>query len=187
MNFSFFICDKLISFFSLISLFIREIGENIFDTQICFSSLISELNSIIYIELEDFNIFSIDGLLKSFISIGFLQLTFNYSVRYILIKVFVILSPFAIFSLIDSKTSCFFKSWLKVFLSFLFLQIFISIILLLSFSINSFENDNFNKILLIGCIYSLMHANNIVKDFIGGISTNVSSGINNITNRIFKN
>ena len=93
MNFSFFICDELIYFISLISSSIRYIGENLFNTQICFSNLISRLNNVIS-SSDNLNIFSIDGIIKSLISLGLLNLVITYSIRYVLIKVFVLISPF---------------------------------------------------------------------------------------------
>ena len=63
MNFSFFICDELIYFISLISSSIRYIGENLFNTQICFSNLISRLNNVIS-SSDNLNIFSIDVIIK---------------------------------------------------------------------------------------------------------------------------
>jgi len=94
-----------------------------------------------------------------------------------MIKVFCLISPFAFMSLILPSSSWFFKSWLKAFLSLLFLQIFISIILLVIFSINFDFSNIFYQLLYIGSIYSLMRANTYIKEIMGGISTEVQSGI----------
>lgn len=176
-NFSFFICEKLIWLFQTFSLAIREIGENIFKTDICLSTFIEKLNKYINIQSGNFNIFSIDGLIKSFASISFLNLALSYAVRYIMLKVFLLITPFAILSLSLKSSSWFFKAWIKIIFSLLFLQILVSIILLISFSINS---DNlFSKLLYIGSLYALIRANSFIKDFMGGLSTDVSVGINN--------
>ena len=66
-NYSYFICKNLIEINSLLSTSIRAIGENIFGQPISFSSFIQNLNSIIFVYENSFNIFSFDGLLKSFI------------------------------------------------------------------------------------------------------------------------
>lgn len=178
MNFSFNICSVLIYFNSTITLSIQEIGENLFGNQICFSNLIQKLNSTIYIENSNFNIFSTDGIIRSFISMGLFNLVFTYSLRYIIIKLFILISPFAIITLIDAKFSWIFKAWAKCFFSLLISQVFISIILLITFSIDFTSTDLFSKILLVGCIFALIKINSIVKEFIGGISTNVSANIN---------
>ena len=178
-NFSYFIMEYFIYINSLISLSIREIGENIFGCNICFSELILKLNNIVSTE-ETINVFSLDGFLKGFISINFINLLFTYSLRYIILKVFILITPFAIISLINNSTSWFFKSWFKCVLSLLLLQSFISLVLLVVFSID-FSSDNLiAKILCVGSIYSLTKANSYIKDLIGGISTDISTNFNSL-------
>ena len=178
-NYSYFICEKLLYINNLISSSICEIGKNIFGNDISFSNLLLNINTIINIEKNTFNIFSIDGLLKSFISIGLFNLIFSYSLRYILIKVFVLITPFSILTLINKSTSWFFKTWFRSLISLLLLQSFVSIILLIIFSINFNNKDIFSKFLYLGGIYTLSKSNNYIRELIGGISTNISSNINN--------
>ena len=87
-NSSYFICEQFININSLISLSIREIGEHIFGCNISFSQLILRLDNIVTIDTSGLNIFSLDGILKSFISINLLNLLFTYSLRYVILKVF---------------------------------------------------------------------------------------------------
>lgn len=176
MNSSYFICEQFINLISNISLAIRQVGENILGKDICFNSLISELNKIISIEGNNFNLFSLDGLIKSFISISLFNLAFNYSLRYIMLKVFILICPFAILSLINKNTLWIFKSWIRITLSLLIFQIFISLILLIIFSIE-YSNNLFSKLLYIGGIYALIKANQFLREFMGGISTDVNNSI----------
>lgn len=185
MNFSFFICDELIYFISLISSSIRYIGENLFNTQICFSNLISRLNHVIS-SSDNLNIFSIDGIIKSLISLGLLNLVITYSIRYVLIKVFVLISPFCFLSLCNKNTSILFKAWIKSFLSLLIVQIFVSIILLLIFSLNLTSNNISSKLILFAAISILIKANGYVKEMLGGISTEASININNLKSTLIK-
>ena len=185
MNFSFFICDELIYFISLISSSIRYIGENLFNTQICFSNLISRLNNVIS-SSDNLNIFSIDGIIKSLISLGLLNLVITYSIRYVLIKVFVLISPFCFLSLCYKNTSILFKAWIKSFLSLLIVQIFVSIILLLIFSLNLTSNNISSKLILFAAISILIKANGYVKEMLGGISTEASININNLKSTLIK-
>ena len=178
-NSSFFICNQLIYINSLISSSICEIGKNTLNCDISFSNLILNLNSVISIEETSFNIFSVDGLIKSFISFGLFNLIFSYSLRYILVKVFILISPFAFLTLITKSTSWFFKIWLRSFFSFLLLQNFVSFILLIIFSINYSNTDLFSKFMYIGGIYSLSKDNSYMRELIGGISTDISSNLNN--------
>ena len=182
-NFSYFICEKILSINYLISSSICEVGKNIFNMNISFSNLLLELNSIISIEQSSFNIFSVDGLIKSFISLGLFNLVFSYSLRYILLKVFILITPFSILTLINRSTSWFFKTWLRSFLSLLLLQSFVSIILILIFSLNFNSQDLFSKFLYIGGIYALSKSNSYMRDLIGGISTDISTNFNGISSK----
>ncbi len=174
MNSSYFICEQIISINSLISSSIQAIGKELFGHTSNFQSLILELNTIISIESTSFNIFSLEGMIKGFISVGLLQLIFSYALRYIMIKVFIVIAPFAILSLIHSSTTWFFKNWLKAFLGLLFLQSFIAIILLIIFSIQFDTANLFSQILYLGGIYALTKANSYIQYLIGGISTEIS-------------
>lgn len=178
-NSSYFICEQIININSLISLAIREVGENIFNCNISFSELILKFNNIIS-NNSTLNIFSLDGLLKSFISINLLNLIFTYSLRYVILKVFILITPFAILTLINSTTSNFFKAWLKSVLSLLLLQSFVSLILLIIFATDFSASDIFTKVICVGSIYALTKANSFIRDLIGGISTDISSSINSL-------
>ena len=180
LNFSPFICEILIEFISNISLAIRGIGETLFNKEMCFSSLIQELNNIISINSTDFNLFSLNGLLKGFISISLLNLIFTYSLRYIMIKIFTLLAPFAFLTLLIHNTKWFFYTWLKAYLSLLFMQILISLILVITFSFNFSTNDLLSKLLILGSIYAIIKANTFIKELMGGISTEVSLNINKL-------
>lgn len=170
MNSSFFLCEQMVNLNSLLSTAIRDVGHNFLHADICFSKLIDVSNSIILVEENTSNVFSIDGIIKTIVSIGFLNLTFIYSIRYILLKVFILISPFAILCLSLRSTSMLFKSWLKCFFSLLFIELFADFILIVMFSIEYSASNLVSKLLFIGAIFALMKANNYVKELIGGIS-----------------
>lgn len=179
-NSSVFIIELFISIFSNTSLAIREVGEILFDESICLSTFIKKFNSSVYEELSDLNIFSLDGLMKSFVSVGLLNLAISYSIRYILIEVFIVFAPFAFISLVTPNTSWIFKSWIKLFISLLSLQILVSLILLISFSLEFDNTNTFSKFVYMGSIYALIKANSFIRDFMGGLSTDASLGFQNI-------
>lgn len=185
MNFSLFICDEFIYLISIISSGIRQVGEDLFNTYICFSSLIQKLNSVISIN-ENLDIFSLDGILKTLISVGLLSLVITYAVRFVLIKIFVLISPFAILSLCNKNTSILFTSWMKSFLSLMLVQVFVAIILLLIFSLNATSNHIFSKFILIAAIFILIKANQYIKEMLGGIGSDVNIGINNLKSIMMK-
>lgn len=182
MNGSFFIIEFVINLNSNISLAIRNLGESLFHKNVCFSELITIINANMSIDTNSLNIFSLDGLIKGTLSISLLNLIFSYSLRYILIKVFVLLSPFAILTLTLNKTNWFFNTWFRNLFSLLFIQIIISIILLILFSMDYSATNLFSKFIYIGGIYALIKTNSIVRDFIGGISTEISQSVKNFTN-----
>ena len=180
MNYSYFILEQILNISSNITLSIRNLGENIFNTEICFSSLINEINSTIGIDSTTINIFSVNGLIKSTLSVSLFSLVFSYSLRYIMIKIFALLTPFAILSLSVNSTSWFFKSWFRNLFSLLFIQIIVSLVLLILFSLDFSSNDLFIKFIYVGGIYALIRVNSFVREFIGGVSTHVSQPVNNL-------
>jgi hypothetical protein len=181
MNCSFFVIQFIIELNSNVSLAIRNLGENLFQKNICFSELITTINTNIAIETNSLNIFSLDGLIKGTLSISLLNLVFSYSLRYILIKVFVLLSPFAFLSLTLNKTSWFFSTWFRNLFSLLFIQIIVSIVLLILFSMDFSSTNLFSKFIYVGGIYTLIKTNSLVREFIGGVSTEVSQSVKNFS------
>lgn len=177
MNSSFFLCEQLININSILSSTIRSIGSQFLGIDICFSKLIEILNSIVSLEEETQSVFSIDGIIKTIVSVGFLNLIFIFSVRYILIKVFVLLSPFAILCTSLDSTINFFKSWIKSFISLLLIELFSSLILIIMFSIEYSPSDIVSKLLFIGSIFALMKVNSYVRDIVGGISLDIQNSM----------
>lgn len=159
-------------------------GGKFLHTDICFSRLVNISDSIIKIEGNTANVFSIDGIIKTIVSIGFLNLVFVYAIRYILLKVFILISPFAILTLSMRSTSVFFKSWLKCFISLLFIELFASFILIVIFSIEYSATNLVSKLLFIGSIFALMKVNNYVRDLIGGIGIDTYNSMYGIRNMI---
>lgn len=178
MNCSFIMCKQFLELNSFISEAIRSLGSNLFGHEISFSELIKQLNSIISTGETGFTIFSLDGLIKSFFSIGLFNLVFSYSLRYIMIKVFILLTPFCILSLTNQSTSWIFKTWCRTISSLLLQQSLVALILLLIFSVNLSSTNIFSKLLCIGGMYALIRANSYMQTLIGGISTDVSNNLN---------
>ena len=183
MNFSFFIVQFILDLNSNVSLSIRNLGENIFQKNICFSELINTINTQISVNTNSLNIFSLDGILKGTLSLSLLNLVFSYSLRYVFIKVFILLTPFAFLSLTLQKTSWFFKAWFRNLFSLLFIQIIVSIVLLILCSMDYSSSNLFTKFVYVGGIYALIKTNTLVRDFIGGVSTEISQSVKNLIGR----
>lgn len=179
-NFSYFFIEQFLNLVSNITLAIRGIGENLFHKNICFAELILEINNTISVGTSSIDVFSLDGLIKSSITMSLLNLVFTYSFRYVMIKIFILLSPFAILSLILDSTSWFFKSWAKNLFSLLFIQIIVAIVLLILFSMDYSSNNLMTKFIYIGAIYALIKSNSFVRDFVGGVSTTFTQNVENL-------
>jgi hypothetical protein len=184
MNCSLFICGQLINLSNYISSFICDLGELIFNRPLSFVNIINILNSSLS---DDFNMFTLDGLISGMISFSSFALLITFALRYIMVKVLVLISPFAFLCLINKSTENFFKSWYKSFLSLLFLQILVALILLLPYAIIKEGADSlFNKLLLMGAIYALLKSNQFIKEFMGGIgiSSNFQAGLAGLSSLI---
>lgn len=177
MNFSFFLVKIILDFNSNISLSIRNLGEYLFNKNICFSELITSINTSISINTSSLDIFSIDGLIKTTLTISLLNLVFSYSFRYIMIKILVLMSPFSFLSLTLDSTKIFFKIWIKNLFSLLFIQIIVSLVLVLLFSMDFSSSNLFSKFLYVGGIFALIKSNLLVREFIGGISTDITQSV----------
>lgn len=178
-NFSYFLIGEILDLASNITLAIRGIGEDLFHKNICFAELILEINNAVSVNASSLDIFSLDGLIKASLTTSLLNLVFTYSFRYIMIKIFILLTPFAILSLILDSTSWFFKSWLRNLFSLLFIQIIVAIVLLILFSMDYSSNNLMSKFIYIGAFYALIKANSFVRDFLGGVSTTFTQNVGN--------
>lgn len=183
MNSSYFLIDQIITIMSSISQAIRGLGEDLFGKSICFQELITTINNTATINTSTINVFSMEGLIKGTLTVSLLGLVISYALRFIMVKVFILLGPFAFLSLAQNSTVWFFKSWIKNLFSLLFIQIIVAIILVLLFSMDFSKNSLLNKSLYVGGIYALIRVNSFIKEFIGGISTNVQTNVGNL----FKN
>lgn len=174
MNSSYFILQQMLSINSNICNAIKSIGEDLFKTQISFSNLIVLINNNLGMT-DKINVFSIEGIIKGTTIISLINLVTAYGLRYVMVKIFVLLAPFAILSLSLENTSWFFKLWARNLFSLLLIQIVVSLVLLILFSLDYNSTDLITKFIYVGGIYALIKANTFVREFMmgTGISTNV--------------
>ncbi len=174
------ICSGILETTSEITMFICSLGKTIFKQDISFSNLINKLTIN---QDNNFNIFSFNGIISSMLSISSFSLIISFSIRYIISKVLVLLSPFSFLCLMNKSTVGIFKCWIKSFFSLLLIQIIMALILLLAFAIMKENSSNvFNQLLLIGSTFALTKTSQFIKEFLNntGISTDFSSGINGL-------
>ena len=179
MNGSYFVIGQILDINFSVSSAIKSLGEDLFNQSISFSKLIESINTNLQITEESLNVFSVEGIIKGTTTISLVNLITVYAVRYVTIKILILISPFAVLSMCLENTSVFFKLWFRNLLSMLFIQIIVSIILLILFSVDYNSNDLMTKFMYIGGIYCLLKANSFVREFMmgAGISTNVQNSI----------
>ena len=131
-------------------------------------------------DTNQINVFSLDGIIKGTLTVSLLNLVFSYSLRYVMIKILILLSPFAFLSLSMENTAHFFKSWYRNIFSLLFVQIIVAIVLLLLFSMDYSKANLLNKFIYLGGIYTLIRSNSIVRELFGGMSTTVQAGVSRL-------
>ena len=186
MNCSFALCQYMLNMVFDISSFFLELGEDLFKEKISFITFTNEMKNF---SNNEFDVFSIDGILSSTLYLSSFSLVLNFALRYVLIKVLTILSPFFFLCLINQNTEHFFKNYLRCLFSLLILQVFVSVILVLPFIlIKETSNTMFNKILLIGTISALLKSNQTIREIIGGldITANIQSGISGLKSMFAK-
>ena len=159
MNGSLWICEGIISLFSLISDSICELGNSITGCEINFTNLMNHINSALYPTLETFDIFSFEGILKLGCSLSIVYILFVFSVRYILCKILLLLSPFACMSLISNQFDGFFKGWLKQFFILLFVQIWVSLLLILGFTLDFWAGNTLSELIYFSILLIIAKSN----------------------------
>ena len=180
-HFSPSICKYILDFFGLSTEILRSIGNSLFSVQISFSLFYEKISSLL---LNGKTIFwSLDGVIRSFMSVGFISLLLTYSVRYVFVKILILMAPFAFLSFSLEHSTWIFKIWLKNFIGQLFVQLFICIILILLFSFQKGE-PTMTKLLYMAILTCLIKANSFVKDFTSGFTSDITSSINQFKNSI---
>jgi hypothetical protein len=176
-NGCYLIIEQIININYFISSSIQELGKSSTGLNISFSQLLINTNKFIGDDFSSVNFLSFDGILKSFISVGLIGLALNYSLRYILLQVLILFTPFSILSLMTYSTSWIFQAWSKAFLSLLIVQIFIPLVIVVIFNI-----DPSNKILFVGGIYVISKINSYVREIFGGITSEISGNLPMVAN-----
>lgn len=177
MNNSLWICKEIISIIDFCSSFIIYSTETLSNRTISFSEFLTVLNSSIFWSNDANDLFSFSGIVKSFSSIGLINLVFSFALRYIITLLLILLSPFAFLCLISNSTSWIFKSWLKSFISILLYQLIISLLLSLSFSFASLSTTLLASIFYVGIIQAFQRSSYFIKELLGGFNFSMTNNI----------
>ena len=165
---------------NMISKEILNLTKTFFNEKVTFENILIKINEALYTQGQEFNVMSFDGIIKIYLIFGIINLIFEYSLRYVMIKIMFILSPVFIAFKANRKTKYLYNNWNKGIFSLLFMQNIIAIILVLSTRFMVSSIIPINKIIYIGMIYALIKVNVFVKEMFGGVSIEVQTPIKNI-------
>lgn len=175
MNNSLWICEQIIFIIDFCTSFLISTAENLFQRTITFSEFLNVLNTTLFWVPAATDLFSFAGIVKSFSSIGLINLVFTFSLRYIMILVFILISPFAFLSLITNSSSWIFKTWIKSFISLLLYQLIIGLLLIISFTFTNIANSLLVSIFYVGIIQAFQKSGYFIREIFGGISLSSTS------------
>ena len=175
MNNSLWICEQIIFIIDFCTSFLISTAENLFQRTITFSEFLNVLNTTLFWVPAATDLFSFAGIVKSFSSIGLINLVFTFSLRYIMILVFILISPFAFLSLITNSSSWIFKTWIKSFISLLHYQLIIGLLLIISLTFTNIANSLLVSIFYVGIIQAFQKSGYFIREIFGGISLSSTS------------
>ena len=181
MNNSLWICEQIIFIIDLCTTFFISTAEELFQKTITFSEFLNILNTTLFWVPAATDLFSFSGIVKSFSSIGLINLVFTFSLRYIMILIFILISPFAFLSLLTNSSSWIFKTWIKSFVSLLLYQLIIGLLLIISFTFTNIANSLLVSIFYVGIIQAFQRTSFFIKELLGGINISVSNSNNNFS------
>jgi len=167
MNAAYFITYQLIDIVGQVTEYLSlAIGDKV--NNISFEGFAEIINDTIDIEDEDsFNVFSIEGLINTFVYLGIFYLGITYAVRYVMLRLMVLISPIACMTLVSKSTSIIFKNWFTIFMGYLISQVFIVLVLAIPHLLDLGDGLE-GKLLLCGILFTLYKVNDITHSLISG-------------------
>lgn len=162
MNWNSYITEEILNF--------QNNGLFFHNKRITFKKFLVNINSQLKGNGNKFDLFTFDGVIKVYVSMTMLNLIFEYAIRYIMVKLFIVLAPLAMVTKISKKTEYIFTNWAKSFFVLLFMQNITAIILLIANNINLTGKDAVIKLINVGMIYVLVKVSFFMKELIGGIA-----------------
>ncbi len=158
---SFYICKEIVNFNYMISVYTEEFLEEISSEKIDYSFLEDNIST-----LDDFfkslDKVGINGFKDLIICSYIIYSIIFLSIRYVVVILCIIFSPFTIISLISYKTKFIFEYWIKLFAISLGIQIINKIIIFIP--IVSKDEKDFYIATLLGSIFVLYKINKSIGD-----------------------
>lgn len=173
-NCSYYICEEILNLFNILTDSVDMFCKEISGKEATFENLKEAI-----LNIEDFldnDLLSLNGLIKGVISFGSVSILINFAIRYVTIVFAILISPFAFISLSSNITTGIFKSWGKILIVNLLVQIIIKFIILIPIMYKDIDSIMY-KIILVGTIYLIYRINNFTNEIFSKISSD-----SNITN-----
>ena len=160
MNAAYFITYQLIYIVEQVTEFLSvAIGDKV--NSISFEEFSEIINDTIDIEDEDsFNIFSVEGLINTFVYLGIFYLGITYAVRYVMLRLMALISPIVSMTLVSKSSSSIFKNWFTMFMGYLSSQVIIVLVLAIPYLLDLGSGLE-AKLLLCGILFTLYKVNDI--------------------------
>lgn len=167
MNAAYFVTYQVVDIIGQVTEYLSvSIGDKV--NTISFKEFAEIINDTIDIEDENsFNIFSVEGLINTFVYLGIFYLGITYAVRYVILRLMALISPIACMTLVSKSTSKIFRNWFNIFIGYLSSQVFIVLVLAIPYLLDL--NDGLEgKLLLCGILFTLYKVNDITHSLISG-------------------
>ena len=168
-NNSYFLIEQILELNDNLTDTVNTLCKNLAGCDITFVKLKENILSIKDFAKNDF--LSLDGLIKGIISYGSVNVLITFAIRYATMILLIIVSPVAFSMLFSNLTKGVFYNWLKMFITNLFTQIILKILLSIPLMYSD-NNSVMYKIILVGSVYMIYKLNSFVKEIFSKFSVN---------------
>lgn len=160
-NHSYYICERILEVFSAFSETFDSLALNALGKEASFENLKKAIVSLKGSLKSDY--LSLDGIITGIISFGSVNVLINLSIRYVTVILLILISPIALVCMASKLTEEFSKTWIKMLITNLLLQVMIKLVILIPVSISDIDNYVY-KVIMIGTIYILYKINSFEKE-----------------------
>ena len=168
-NNSYFICETILDLNEKFEDVVGFYGKEVTKKEISFTNLKDKI-----IDVEDFlntDLISLDGIIKGIISFGSITILINFSIRYVIIILLILLFPIFVSMCLSNATIPMFFNYLKTLVMMLILGSIVKVIMILPMVYKDVDSIMY-KIILVGSIYVIYKLNTYVKEIFVNININ---------------
>lgn len=168
-NSSYFLIEQILELNDSLTDAINTLCKNLAGCDITFVKLKEAILNIKDFSSSDF--LSLDGLIKGIISYGSINVLITFAIRYVTSILLIIIAPVALSTLFSNFTKGVFYTWIKLFVTNLFMQIILKIIITIPLLYKD-NNSVMYKIIIVGSVYMIYKLNSFIKEIFTRFSIN---------------